>query len=73
MASRARLEAILEGKTAILEAKTEISQMNDLGRWNGGASLATPRAQRVQLEHFTVSHAEASLADAADSVAPPFH
>ena len=28
------------------------------GRWNGRTSLVTPRAQRVQLEHFPVSHAE---------------
>ena len=64
MASRARLEAILEGKSAILEAKKDwgqlVTPMLGRGRWNGGASLATPRAQRVQLEHFTVSHAEAS-------------
>ena len=43
------------------------------GRWNGEGPLAELRAQRVQLETFPISHAEASLADAADLVAPPFH
>ena len=63
-------------KSAILEAK-RAGPIFHVDFWEGSVEwrdvFGYAKSTASTAEHFTVSHALASLADAADLVAPPFH